>query len=249
MTSQNPPAIAVCLVSGGSDSCVAAAIAAQDYDLAFLHVNYGQRTEERELQAFHDIADFFEVEQRLVVDISHLAEIGGSSLTDPSLEVARADLARTGIPATYVPFRNANILSIATSWGEVLDADRIFIGAMEEDSAGYPDCRSEFYQAFNRVIEIGTRPTTRLRIDTPLIHLSKVDVVRTGMELGAPFHLTWSCYQRQDVACGVCDSCAYRLRGFQQACVEDPIPYAERPRYASKTLTFSDKPQQGLPPR
>jgi 7-cyano-7-deazaguanine synthase len=224
--------LAVCLVSGGIDSCVAAAIAAQNYELAFLHVNYGQRTEERELRAFHEIAEHYGVDERLVVDITYLAEIGGSSLTDPKIEVSRADLTRTDIPTSYVPFRNSNILSIATSWGEVLDAERIFIGAMEEDSAGYPDCRREFYEAFNKVIEIGTKPTTRLRVETPLIHLRKADVVRRGVELGAPFHLTWSCYQREDVACGVCDSCAYRLRGFQQAGVEDPIPYAERPWYA-----------------
>jgi len=232
MSAHSSRPLAVCLVSGGIDSCVAAAIAAERFELAFLHVNYGQRTERRELQAFHDIAGFYQVKRRLVVDITYLSQIGGSSLTDLNIEVSRADLTRTEIPTSYVPFRNANILSIATSWGEVLAAERIFIGAMEEDSAGYPDCRSQFYEAFNRVIDVGTKPTTRLRIETPLIHMRKADVVRRGTELGAPLHLTWSCYQREDLACGVCDSCAYRLRGFQQAGVDDPIPYAERPWYA-----------------
>ena len=222
---------AVVLVSGGLDSCVTAAIAAQDYELAFLHLNYGQRTEKRELKAFNDIADFYGVKQRLVVDVGYLKQIGGSSLTDETIEVSKADLDAQGIPTSYVPFRNANILAIATSWAEVIGASRIFIGAVEEDSSGYPDCREEFYQAFNKVIELGTKPETQIKIETPIIHFKKWQIVKKGVELGAPLDRTWSCYQSEDEACGVCDSCALRLRGFQMAGIEDPIPYKIRPDY------------------
>ena len=222
---------AVVLVSGGLDSCVTAAIAARDFEPAFLHLNYGQRTEKRELKAFNDIADFYSVKKRLVVDVSYLKQIGGSSLTDENIEVSKADLNYQGIPTSYVPFRNANILSIATSWAEVIGATRIFIGAVEEDSSGYPDCRQAFYQAFNQVIELGTKPQTTIKIETPIIHLKKWEIVKKGLELKAPLHLTWSCYQSEEEACGVCDSCALRLRGFQLAGVEDPIPYKVRPRY------------------
>ena len=223
--------IAVILVSGGMDSCVTAAIAVKNYSPAFLHLNYGQRTEKRELKAFNDIADFYRVERRLVVNIEHLAQIGGSSLTDSSIRVEKADLNRKEIPASYVPFRNAHILSIAVSWGEVLEASKIFIGAVEEDSSGYPDCREEFYQAFNRAVKLGTKPSTDLEIQTPIIHLKKFEIVQKGIELGAPLERTWSCYQSEDLSCGVCDSCALRLRGFQQAGVEDPIPYARKSIY------------------
>lgn len=222
---------AVVLVSGGLDSCVAAAVAAQAYRPAFLHANYGQRTEARERQAFQDLADFWEVTDRLLVDIDALRRIGGSSLTDPAIPVSSADLDSPQMPTSYVPFRNAHLLAAAVSWAEVLGAIRIFIGAVAEDSSGYPDCRPVFYQAFERVIQAGTRPTTRLRIETPIIHLSKRDIVLRGRELHAPFERTWSCYQADDVACGVCDSCALRLRGFQEAGLEDPLPYAQRPDY------------------
>ena len=219
--------IAIVLVSGGMDSCVTAAIAAKEFELAFLHLNYGQRTERRELKAFHDIADYYRVTKRLVVDINYLREIGGSSLTDSAIEVQKADLNRKGIPTSYVPFRNANILSIAVSWGEVIGARKIFIGAVEEDSSGYPDCRKVFYDAFNRVIREGTKPDTDLRIETPLIDMRKSEIVRRGLGLRAPLEKSWSCYQREDLACGVCDSCALRLRGFREAGVEDPIPYVD----------------------
>lgn len=224
--------LAITLVSGGMDSCVASAIANQDYRLAFLHVNYGQRTEERELRAFHEIADFFLVEKRLAVSLEHLKIIGGSSLTDRTMPVPEADMPETGgatsavpIPTTYVPFRNAHLLSIATSWAEVIKARKIFIGAVEEDGSGYPDCREIFYQAFNRVIETGTKPETRVEIVTPLIHMNKTEIVRRGRLLGAPLHLTWSCYQNSEKACGRCESCALRLRGFRSAGIKDPIPY------------------------
>lgn len=229
--------LAIVLVSGGMDSCVTAAIAAQTFRLAFLHVNYGQRTEGRELRAFNDLAAHFAAEKRLVVSIEHLKVIGGSSLTDTAIPVPepgtvedRPDLKlpASAIPSTYVPFRNAHLLAIAVSWAEVIGAKKIFIGAVEEDSSGYPDCREVFYQAFNKVIETGTRPETRVEIITPLIHLKKSEIVGKGALLGAPFALTWSCYQGSERACGRCESCLLRLKGFREAGARDPIPY-ERP--------------------
>ena len=217
---------AICLVSGGMDSCVTAAIAkAENSEIAFLHVSYGQRTERRERKAFTDIADFYNVEKRLAVSIEYLAKIGGSSLTDASIEVAEANLESKEIPTSYVPFRNANMLAIATSWAEVLRANSIYIGAVAEDSSGYPDCRPEFYAAFEKTIEVGTKPETRIEIVTPIIHLSKAEIVKKGVEFDAPLHLSWSCYRSEDVACGTCDSCALRLRGFERAGAIDPIPY------------------------
>jgi 7-cyano-7-deazaguanine synthase len=224
--------LAVVLASGGMDSCVTTAMANLENRLAMLHVAYGQRTEARELRAFHALADFYKADHRLVCRLDHLWQIGGSSLTDPDITVERANLERRDIPTSYVPFRNAHFLSIAVSWGEVLGARKIFIGAVAEDSSGYPDCRPEYYAAFNRVIAAGTKPETQLEIVTPVIHMRKSEIVRRGQELGAPFALTWSCYQGQDAACGVCDSCALRLRAFQEAGLEDPIPYAQRPPYA-----------------
>ena len=229
--------LAVVLASGGMDSCVTTAIAHQDHRLAMLHIAYGQRTEKRELRAFNALADFYRAEHRLVCRLEHLKAIGGSSLTDRAVAVEKADLERKEIPTSYVPFRNAHFLSIAVSWGEVLGARKIFIGAVEEDSSGYPDCRPEYYAAFNRVIAAGTRPETQLEIVTPVIHMAKSEIVRRGRELGAPFELTWSCYQAEDAACGVCDSCALRLRAFEEAGVEDPIPYAARPSYRRRTLS------------
>jgi 7-cyano-7-deazaguanine synthase len=218
--------LAIVLVSGGMDSCVTAAIANETYRLAFLHVNYGQRTEARELQAFNEVADHYNAEKRLVVSIEHLKVIGGSALTDTNIPVPDSvPLQTSSIPTTYVPFRNAHLLSIATSWAEVIGATKIFIGAMEEDSSGYPDCRETFYKAFNKVIEIGTKPETRIEIVTPLIHLKKSEIVKKGVELGAPFQFTWSCYQSSEKACGRCESCALRLKGFREAGVKDPIPY------------------------
>jgi 7-cyano-7-deazaguanine synthase len=221
------PSLAVCLVSGGMDSCVTAAIAKEENDeLAFLHVSYGQRTEARERRAFEEIADYYRVTKRLAVSIEHLARIGGSSLTDHSIPVTQADLAAERIPTSYVPFRNAHLLSIAASWAETCGARRIYIGAVAEDSSGYPDCRPEFYAAFQRAIETGTRPETRIEIITPVITLRKSEIVRRGLELKAPLALTWSCYQAEVRACAVCDSCALRLRAFREAGARDPIPYA-----------------------
>jgi 7-cyano-7-deazaguanine synthase len=223
---------AVVLMSGGMDSCVTAAIARQSYEIAALHASYGQRTESREIQSFQSLADHFGAFTRLAVKLDHFRAIGGSSLTDSSMVIRKADLSSNDIPNTYVPFRNAHFLSIATSWAEVLGATRIFIGAVWEDSSGYPDCRPEYYEAFNRVIRAGTRPSSDITIETPLIHLSKHEIVRKGIDLGAPFHLTWSCYRDSNVACGVCDSCALRLRAFQEAGIDDPIAYSNRPEYA-----------------
>ncbi|MBC7912220.1 MAG: 7-cyano-7-deazaguanine synthase QueC [Pyrinomonadaceae bacterium] len=218
--------LAVCLVSGGMDSCVTAAIAHEETaELAFLHVSYGQRTEARERRAFEEIADYYRVSKRMAVSIEHLARIGGSSLTDEGIAVSDADLAAQGIPASYVPFRNAHLLAIAVSWAEVIKAESIYIGAVAEDSSGYPDCRPEFYEAFERVIEVGTRPETVIKIRTPVIALSKKEIVQRGLFLDAPLNLTWSCYKESELACGRCDSCALRLRAFRQAGVADPIAY------------------------
>ena len=226
-TDLSPCLLAVCLVSGGMDSCVTAAIAAKENaELAFLHVSYGQRTEARERRAFEELADHYGVKKRLAVSIGHLRQIGGSSLTDQNMPVTEADLTSQEIPTSYVPFRNAHLLSIAASWAEAIGAARIYIGAVAEDSSGYPDCRPEFYEAFQRAIEVGTKPATRVEIVTPVIHLRKSEIVRRGLELAAPLELTWSCYQTEDKACGRCDSCALRRRAFQDAGVADPIPYA-----------------------
>ena len=223
--------LAVVALSGGMDSCVTAAIANQNYSLALIHINYGQRTQERELKSFNDIADFYKAEKQLVIDLAHFAKIGGSSLTDKSIEVAKADLSNLEIPSSYVPFRNANILSACTSWAEVINANAIFIGAVYEDASGYPDCRPEFFSAYEKMIDLGTKTQTKIKIETPIIHFSKAEIVKKGIELNAPLNLTWSCYQSEDEACGVCDSCAFRLRGFKLVGVEDPIPYKVRPIY------------------
>ena len=220
------PQLAICLVSGGMDSCVTAAIANHENDeLAFLHVSYGQRTERREREAFEALADHFNVKLRLAISLEQLARIGGSSLTDTAIPVTTANLASSTIPSSYVPFRNAHMLAAAVSWGEVIEATSIYIGAVAEDSSGYPDCRPEFYEAFQSAIDTGTKPETHLTIRTPVIHMKKSEIVQKGVELGAPLHLTWSCYQESELACGNCDSCALRLRAFREAGTTDPIPY------------------------
>ena len=218
--------LAICLVSGGMDSCVTAAIANEENDeLAFLHVSYGQRTEQRERQAFAALADHYDVKLRLAISLKHLAQIGGSSLTDDSIAVTPANLKSQAIPSSYVPFRNAHLLAAAVSWGEVIGARSIYIGAVAEDSSGYPDCRPEFYEAFQNVIDVGTKPETNIAIETPVIAMKKSEIVQKGLQLGAPLELTWSCYQASERACGNCDSCALRLRAFREAGVRDPIPY------------------------
>jgi len=213
------------------DSCVCAALATRDYAAAALHVSYGQRTEDRERQSFLAICQRLNIQEKLLVRNEALRAIGGSALTDENIAVPTADALGHAlghdIPVTYVPFRNAHFLAVAVSWAEVLGAEKIFIGAVEQDSSGYPDCRPAYYEAFNRVIQAGTKEGT-IEIVTPLIHLRKAEIVRLGLELGAPFDLTWSCYKRQDQACGVCDSCVLRLRAFANAGASDPIPYAEK---------------------
>jgi 7-cyano-7-deazaguanine synthase len=222
---------AVVLLSGGMDSCVCAALAARDHQAAAVHVSYGQRTEERERRAFSAICDRLGIRDRLLVRNEALSAIGGSALTDHNIGVPEAQAIGHDVPITYVPFRNAHFLSVAVSWAEVLGASQIYIGAVEQDSSGYPDCRPAYYQAFNEVIKLGTKDG-RIEIVTPLIRLRKSEIVRLGLELGAPFDLTWSCYSREDNACGVCDSCVLRLRAFQDAGSTDPIPYAVLARRA-----------------
>jgi len=224
--------LAVVSLSGGLDSCVAAAIAkAEGCELALLHADYGQLTEAREQRAFREIAEFYGVlpGRRLVIPFANLRLIGGSALTDPSIALPEGDLERQGVPVSYVPFRNAHLLATAVSWAEVIGATRIFVGFVEEDSSGYPDCREVFLQAFERTANLGTKPGTVLRLEAPLIHLKKSAIVERGLALGAPLHLTWSCYQGEDEACGRCDSCLLRLRGFQEAGTTDPIPYSHIP--------------------
>jgi len=233
MNSPSQQGRAVVLLSGGMDSCVCAALAARDHRAAAVHVSYGQRTEKRERRSFESICDRLQIHDRLVVRNEALRVIGGSALTDSRIAVPEVqtvvqamDGSVPGIPVTYVPFRNAHFLAVAVSWAEVLGAEVVYIGAVEPDSSGYPDCRPEYYRAFNEVVKAGTREGT-IRVVTPLIAMHKTEIVRLGLELNAPFDLTWSCYQREDRACGVCDSCVLRLRAFREAGAEDPIPYAE----------------------
>jgi 7-cyano-7-deazaguanine synthase len=221
---------AVVLLSGGMDSCVCAAIAVHSHgpsNVALLHAGYGQRTERRERQAFESIADFYDITQHLIVQLDHFRAIGGSALTDQNIKVPENQHSQNSaeIPVTYVPFRNAHFLSVAVSWAEVIGAHSIYIGAVAEDSSGYPDCRPEYYRVFQELIRVGTRPESNIEIATPVITLKKSAIIRKGLELGAPLHLTWSCYQDDDSACGVCDSCVLRLRAFAEAGLADPISY------------------------
>ena len=214
-------------MSGGMDSCVTAAIARQTHDLALVHASYGQRTERRERRAFDEIADFYSVPQRLAVRLDHFSQIGGSALTDREIAVPEGAAEATGneIPVTYVPFRNAHFLAVAVSWAEVIGATAVFIGAVAEDSSGYPDCRPEYYRVFQQLVREGTRPETHIEMVTPVIAMRKREIIQRGVELGAPLDRTWSCYQFEDEACGVCDSCRLRLRAFAEAGITDPIAY------------------------
>jgi 7-cyano-7-deazaguanine synthase len=218
---------AVVLLSGGMDSCVCAALAARDFDAAAVHISYGQRTEDRERESFLAICERLKIRDKLVVRNEALRAIGGSALTDDGIAVPTGETVGHGVPVTYVPFRNAHFLAVAVSWAEVLGAEKVYIGAVEPDSSGYPDCRPAYYQVFNQVVKTGTKDG-KIEIVTPLIAMRKAEIVRLGLELGAPLDLTWSCYSREDRACGVCDSCALRLRAFEAAGVRDPIPYAAR---------------------
>mgnify|MGYP006097865361 FL=1 len=215
---------AIVLVSGGMDSCVTASCAKEDgYELYFLHINYKQKTEKKELDSFNRISDFFNVKKKLVINMNYFSDIGGSCLTDSEIKVPDGNLNNTKIPISYVPFRNANILAAATSWAEIINAEKIYIGAVEEDSSGYPDCRRSFYDAFEKTINEGTKPNTKITIKSPLIDLSKKEIILKGLELKSPLELTWSCYKNEDVACQKCDSCLLRARGFEQAKKLDPI--------------------------
>jgi len=220
---------AVVLLSGGMDSCVCAALAAHDHDAAAVHISYGQRTEERERKSFLAICDALGIHDRLVIRNEIFRAIGGSALTDPNIAVPESHTLGRQIPVTYVPFRNAHFLAAGVSWAEVLGAEKVYIGAVEQDSSGYPDCRPAYYEAYNNVVRAGTKEG-RIQVVTPLIAMRKHEIARLGLELGAPFHLTWSCYSREDSACGVCDSCVLRLRAFREAGADDPIPYAEMAR-------------------
>ncbi len=217
----------VVLLSGGMDSCVAAAMARRKGSIACLHCSYGQRSAGRERRSFEAVAETLGASERRILDMTHLGSMGGSALTDRTIAVPAAAPSRREIPATYVPFRNAQFLAAAIAWAEVLGATRVVYGAVEEDSSGYPDCRESFVRAFNHLIEVGTRAGSGLKLDAPLLHCSKAEIVRLGVEMGAPFHLTWSCYKDEEVACGKCDSCDLRRRGFREAGVADPLPYRD----------------------
>ena len=229
MSTERPKAVV--LLSGGMDSCVTAAIANQSHRLALLHASYGQRTEARERRAFEEIANFYGVSDRLLIHLDSLAQIGGSALTEWRITVPESEetvAPSAAIPITYVPFRNAHFLSAAVSWAEVIGANAIFIGAVTEDSSGYPDCRPEYYRAFAELVRQGTKPETHIEIMTPVIAMRKSEIVRRGKQLGAPLNLTWSCYRLEDEACGTCDSCRLRLRAFAEAGLSDPIAYRAR---------------------
>lgn len=223
--------IAVVLLSGGMDSAVCTAIAIENgYEPAALHLNYGQRTQQKELDCYNKLCQDFKITKKLIVDVSYLTQIGGSSLTDFDIEITESRLGSGEIPNTYVPFRNANILAIATSWAEVINAKAIFIGAMEQDSSGYPDCRKSFFSAFQSTINLGTKPTNEIKIITPVIDINKSDIVREGIRLGVDFSHTWSCYKDTEIACGECESCQLRLRGFLKANSTDPLLYKNKPK-------------------
>ena len=218
---------AVVLLSGGMDSCVCAALAVRDHDAAAVHISYGQRTEKRERRSFLAVCQRLGIQDKLVIRNEALHTIGGSALTDENIAVPPSEGLGPNIPVTYVPFRNAHFLAVAVSWAEVLGAKKVYIGAVEPDSSGYPDCRPAYYRAFNEVVKMGTKEGD-IEIVTPLIAMRKNEIVRLGLELGAPFDLTWSCYSRQDEACGICDSCVLRRRAFETAGMQDPVPYAAR---------------------
>ncbi|WP_158057113.1 7-cyano-7-deazaguanine synthase QueC [Halorussus halophilus] len=224
---------AVVLASGGMDSATAAYHAAeQGYDLYLLHTSYGQETENKEFDCAERLAEETDAEDFLHVETSHLAKIGGSSLTDDEMDVDDADMESEEIPTSYVPFRNANLLSMAVSYAEANDCDAVFIGAHSEDFSGYPDCRPAFFDAFQQVVDVGTKDDTQIDLEAPFVEWSKTDIAERGTELGVPYEHTWSCYRAEAPACGTCDACAFRLQAFQNIGVRDPIEYEERPEYS-----------------
>ncbi|WP_433628443.1 7-cyano-7-deazaguanine synthase QueC [Halomicrococcus sp. NG-SE-24] len=222
---------AVVLASGGMDSATAAWEARErGFVPVFLHTSYGQRTEDREFDCARRQADILDA-PFLRVETSHLADIGGSSLTDDSMAVEDADMESDEVPDTYVPFRNANLLSMAVSAAEANDCDAVFVGAHSEDFSGYPDCRPEFFEAFQSVVDVGTKPDTDIDVVAPFVEWSKTDIAERGTELGVPYEHTWSCYREESPACGTCDACAYRLQAFRNVGVRDPVDYERRPEY------------------
>jgi 7-cyano-7-deazaguanine synthase len=242
---------AVVLASGGMDSATAAFEAKErGYDLYLLHTSYGQRTEDREYECARELADETDAEDFLHVETGHLSEVGASSLTDEGIDVEDSEVPRTSdhssgqspredadldgdeVPSSYVPFRNANLLSMAVSYAEANDCDAVFIGAHSEDFSGYPDCRPEFFEAFQTVVDVGTKPETDIEMVAPFVEWSKTDIAERGVDLGVPYEHTWSCYRENEPACGTCDACAFRLQAFQRIGVRDPVEYAERPEYA-----------------
>jgi 7-cyano-7-deazaguanine synthase len=218
--------LAIVLLSGGLDSCVTTAIANVEHTIALLHVGYSQRTQSREYKSFRAVANYYKVPEARILStrLDYLSKIGGSSLTDPDIPVDK-DSSNRQIPMSYVPFRNTHLLSIAVSWAEVIKAEEVYIGAVQQDSPDYPDCRAEYYDAFNRLVEVGTKPSTNIKVVTPLLRMKKSEIVRKGIELTAPLNLTWSCYERNDMACGHCQSCTLRLKAFDDVGAEDRIPY------------------------
>jgi len=234
---------AVVCLSGGMDSCVCAAMAAREHEIYALHFSYGQRTEARELASARAIAEKIGCKEFLSLRLDLFRQIGGSALVDENIAVPTvvtpvAEMSsRSGenVPVTYVPFRNAHFLSAAVSWAEVIGAAKVYIGAVEQDSSGYPDCRPAFYAAFQQAADRGTK-AGGIEIVTPLIALRKSEIVRRGIALNAPLDLTWSCYTGQAEACGVCESCGLRLRAFEQAGIRDPIAYATRQEESSRRM-------------
>ncbi|MDO8871887.1 MAG: 7-cyano-7-deazaguanine synthase QueC [Methanoregula sp.] len=219
---------AVCLLSGGMDSSTLAYLVKKEgYEICALHLNYGQRTESKELACARKIASLLGVKDFIAVNVGYFSQFGESSLTDKKIAVEEFDPARAHVPNTYVPFRNANLLSIATSFAEAKEADAIFIGVQSLDYSGYPDCRPQFIEAFQRVIDLGTKDTTTISLKTPFIHMTKTDILNAGMQLGVPYEHTWSCYRNESKACGTCGSCHFRKEAFAAVGKQDPIPYEE----------------------
>ncbi len=216
---------AVAIISGGMDSAVSAAKAIENgYELIGLHFNYGQRTEKKELECFNKLCEDFEIETKYVIDLPFFADIGASALTDKSIDVPTGGI-EPGVPITYVPFRNGIFLSIATAIAEKEGAEAIYIGVVEEDSSGYPDCTEQFMKSIENSINLGTKEDTVIMIQRPLVRLSKADIVKEALRLGVKLEHTWSCYKEEDIACGVCDSCRLRLSGFERVDQRDPIEY------------------------
>jgi 7-cyano-7-deazaguanine synthase len=219
---------AVCLLSGGMDSATLAYVAkSRGYDILALHINYGQRTERKERACAKSIAKLLHAETFIEISLDYFSMFGASSLTDQRITVENFDPAREHIPNTYVPFRNANLLSIATSFAESREADAIFIGVQSLDYSGYPDCRSQFIEAFQKVIDLGTKDTTKITLFAPFIGMTKTDILRKGLELDVPYEQTWSCYRNEVNACGTCGSCHFRREAFAAVGRQDPIKYED----------------------